>query len=138
MQLGDLGKRCELPQLGPAQSPGQKRILEHFSIPETASCDIKVCVFGVRKDKHHNFGFPRFAGPLHCGSAGLQLRHCVQRPDALTVIGNKNVSVLIYYTTHSCRCERTFSFLLGWDCLRVNFRLSYLHGMNKGNELQAG
>ena len=36
-----LGQRCKLPQRGPGQSPGHKRILEHFFTPETASGDIK-------------------------------------------------------------------------------------------------
>jgi len=33
--LAALGERCKLPQLGAGQSPGRKRILEHFSAKKT-------------------------------------------------------------------------------------------------------
>ena len=34
-----LGERCKLPQWGPGQSPGQKRILMHFELEKNESGD---------------------------------------------------------------------------------------------------
>jgi len=49
MQLGGLGKCCELPMQSPGRSPSRKDILEHFGTPETTYGDSEFCVFVVQK-----------------------------------------------------------------------------------------